>query len=55
MEIKEKLTKLRQLMSEAKLDAYIIPSFDPHHSEYVAEYFKCRQWVSGFTVRPVRW
>ncbi|SMC21901.1 Xaa-Pro aminopeptidase [Clostridium acidisoli DSM 12555] len=49
MKVKEKIEKLRQLMKENKMDAYIIPSFDAHQSEYVAEHWKCRQWISGFT------
>lgn len=49
MEIKEKVEKLRHLMKEYKMDAYIIPSADSHLSEYVADHFKCRQWISGFT------
>ncbi|KYH35973.1 putative peptidase [Clostridium tepidiprofundi DSM 19306] len=49
MKINEKLQKLRELMKEYSIDAYIIPSFDAHQSEYVAEHWKCRQWISGFT------
>ncbi|MFF2752492.1 aminopeptidase P family protein [Psychrobacillus sp. NPDC058041] len=49
MNIKNRVEKLRQLMKENQMDAYIIPSFDAHQSEYVAEYWKCRQWISGFT------
>lgn len=49
MKVKERIEKLRQLMKENKMDAYIIPSFDAHQSEYVAEHWKCRQWISGFT------
>lgn len=49
MKIKDKVEKLRQLMKENKMDAYIIPSFDAHQSEYVADYWKSRQWISGFT------
>ncbi|WP_107837940.1 aminopeptidase P family protein [Metasolibacillus meyeri] len=49
MKIRDRVEKLRQLMKENQLDAYIIPSFDAHQSEYVAEHWKCRQWVSGFT------
>lgn len=44
-----KVDALRQKMKEEKIDAYIVPSFDPHQSEYVAEYFKKRQWLTGFT------
>lgn len=49
MKIKERVEKLRQLMKQNKMDAYIIPSFDAHQSEYVADHFKCREWISGFT------
>lgn len=49
MKVKERIEKLRQLMKENKMDTYIIPSFDAHQSEYVAEHWKCRQWISGFT------
>lgn len=49
MNIRDRVEKLRQLMKENQIDAYIIPSFDAHQSEYVAEHWKCRQWISGFT------
>ncbi|AUS97907.1 peptidase M24 [Clostridium thermosuccinogenes] len=49
MEIKERVEKLRQLMKENGIDAYIIPSSDAHQSEYVADHWKSRQWISGFT------
>lgn len=49
MNSREKVEKLRQRMKENKMDAYIIPSFDAHQSEYVAEHWKGRQWLSGFT------
>lgn len=49
MEIKERIEQLRQIMKKNKMDAYIVPSFDSHHSEYVANHFKSRQWISGFT------
>ncbi|PEJ59952.1 peptidase M24 [Bacillus sp. AFS002410] len=49
MNIRDRVEKLRQLMKENQVDAYIIPSFDAHQSEYVAEHWKCRQWISGFT------
>ena len=41
--------KLREAMSKNKIDHYIIPSSDPHQSEYVADYYKGRAYVSGFT------
>lgn len=49
MNIKDRVEQLRQLMKENQMDAYIIPSFDAHQSEYVAEHWKGRQWISGFT------
>lgn len=49
MNVKEKIESLRRAMKENQLSAYIIPSFDSHQSEYVAEYFKARAWISGFT------
>lgn len=49
MEIKERISKLRDLMENHKVEAYIVPSSDPHLSEYVGEHFKARAWISGFT------
>lgn len=49
MEIKERILKLRKLMAKNNLAAYIVPSEDPHFSEWVGEHFKCRAWISGFT------
>ncbi len=49
MKIKDRIEKLRQLMKENKMDAYIIPSFDAHQGEYVADHWKARHWISGFT------
>ena len=45
----ERLTELRRLMDERHMDAYLIPTSDFHESEYVGEYFKCRQFITGFT------
>ncbi|HHH50580.1 MAG TPA: aminopeptidase P family protein, partial [Saprospiraceae bacterium] len=49
MSIKSKIANLRKLMYEQQLAAYIIPSNDPHQSEYVADHWKEREWISGFT------
>jgi Xaa-Pro aminopeptidase len=49
MTIREKIEGLRQLMKQNNLEAYIIPSFDAHQSEYVAAHWKSREWISGFT------
>lgn len=45
----ERLNELRRLMDERHMDAYLIPTSDFHESEYVGEYFKCRQFITGFT------
>lgn len=47
--IKDRISALRQLLRREKLDAFIIPSSDPHASEYVAEHWQSRKWISGFT------
>jgi len=44
-----KLAALRHIMAEKGLDAYIIPGSDAHQSEYIADYWRTRQWLSGFT------
>lgn len=44
-----KLKKLRDVMKKYNINYYIIPSSDPHQSEYVAEYYRGRAEVSGFT------
>ncbi|MDR1718545.1 MAG: aminopeptidase P family protein [Dysgonamonadaceae bacterium] len=49
MTVPEKLLSLRQLMVHQKIDACIIPSADPHLSEYPASHWKSRAWLSGFT------
>ena len=49
MEIKERINCLQKLMKENDIQAYIIPTDDFHSSEYVGDYFKCREYMSGFT------
>ncbi len=49
MNVKARLELLRSIMRERNLDAYLVPSQDPHQSEYVAEYWQGRAWLSGFT------
>ena len=43
------LEKLRNIMKDENINYYIIPSSDFHQSEYVADYFKGREFISGFT------
>ena len=46
--IKGRLKALRQLMLKEHIDAFIFPSTDPHHGEYVPDHWKGREWISGF-------
>ncbi len=45
----EKLAAIRKLMTQQHIDAYIIPSADPHISEYLPDYYKSIPFVTGFT------
>lgn len=47
--IKERIRALRTWMKQTEIDAFIIPSTDPHLSEYVAPHWQSREWISGFT------
>lgn len=47
-EIKKRLECLRELMRREHLAAFIFPSTDAHQSEYVAEHWQGRTWISGF-------
>ncbi|WP_308595553.1 aminopeptidase P family protein [uncultured Parabacteroides sp.] len=47
--ISERIAALREAMKQHKIDAYIIPTSDPHMSEYPADCWKYREWISGFT------
>lgn len=49
MTVKDRLAALREKMQEAKIDVYLVPTDDFHNSEYVGDYFKCRQYITGFT------
>jgi Xaa-Pro aminopeptidase len=49
MSINQRIAALRLQMKAANIDAYIIPSSDPHQSEYVAPHWKSREWISGFS------
>ncbi|MCK4892932.1 MAG: aminopeptidase P family protein [Calditrichia bacterium] len=46
---KTKLKNLRKLMKKHKIQAYLVPSTDPHQSEYVPATWNRREWFSGFT------
>ena len=47
--MRKQLQALRARMAEHKLQAYLIPTADPHGSEYAGAHFACREYVSGFT------
>ena len=46
--IQDRVEKLRAFMRDGNLDAFILVSSDPHSSEYVADCWKSREWISGF-------
>lgn len=47
--IQRHLGALRKFLEEKQLHAFIIPSTDPHLSEYPAAHWASREWISGFT------
>ncbi|MDE4455359.1 aminopeptidase P family protein [Psychrobacter sp. DAB_AL62B] len=47
--IHDRIDNLRQSLAAQDLTAIIVPSADPHLSEYLPEYWQTRQWLSGFT------
>ncbi len=49
MNINNRIKELRFLMEEKHIDVYMVPSADNHQSEYVGDYFKSREFITGFT------
>lgn len=49
MNTNEKIGCIRQLMEKSHIAAVIIPSSDPHQSEYVSEHWQARKWLTGFS------
>ena len=47
--MRKQLEELRVQMKKHNIDIYIVPTTDYHGSEYVNDYFKCREYISGFT------
>lgn len=47
--IQERLGLLRKWMKSQGLKAFIVPTTDPHNSEYVAAHWEARQWLTGFS------
>lgn len=46
--ITDRISALRDYMRSRGIAAYIVPSSDPHSSEYVADCWKSREWITGF-------
>ncbi len=49
MNTNEKIDCIRQLMRDSNISAVMIPSNDPHGSEYLAEHWQARKWLTGFS------
>ncbi len=49
MNTNEKINLLRKQMADRNIAAVVVPSADPHQSEYLASYWQARQWLTGFT------
>lgn len=49
MEIIKVLNECKNIIIEKNLDAYIVPTSDYHQSEYIADFFKGREFLTGFT------
>ena len=49
MQIVERLSAFRARMEQENMAVVIVPTADSHASEYLADYFKTRQWLCGFT------
>lgn len=47
--MKKEIEALRDEMHKHGIDVYIVPTTDYHGSEYINDYFKCREFLSGFT------
>ena len=47
-QINDRLGALRAWMSARQISAFVFPSTDPHHGEYVPDHWKGREWISGF-------
>lgn len=47
--VKQRLNKVREIMKKNKVDVYVVPTGDYHISEYSGDYFKEREYITGFT------
>ena len=46
--VPERLARVRAVMAREGVDALLVPSADPHLSEYLPGYWQGRRWLSGF-------
>ena len=49
MSTAQRMDAFRRLMAQKGIAVAIVPTADSHASEYIADYFKARQWLCGFT------
>ena len=49
MNVTERIAAFRARMAQEKLAAVVVPTADSHASEYIADHFKTRMWLCGFT------
>lgn len=49
MSTEDKIRAVREWLAQERLDALVVPTDDPHGSEYLAEHWQCRKWLTGFT------
>lgn len=49
MSTEDKIRSVRDWLSQTGTDALVVPTDDPHGSEYLAEHWQCRRWLTGFT------
>ncbi|NMT92397.1 hypothetical protein HKB31_01115, partial [Vibrio alginolyticus] len=47
--VNQRVSSLRDAMANYKVSAYIVTNNDPHNSEYSADHWAGRTWISGFT------
>lgn len=47
--IMKKLQALRSWMEQHNVEVLVVPTMDPHNSEYVPAHWQCRQWLTEFT------
>ena len=47
--VRDRIARLRDALDQHGVDAVLVPSSDPHLSEYLPERWKAREWLSGFT------